>query len=223
MLFSLWLIALVLAAEARTLTDDAITFEDTTALPALDTSDLPADISNIVDMKAVLLDGDTMMVSEQEEEEDGVETATEYLVVDGASIPIQVDRDTDDDDAAAADTAPHVLVDGVSVEVDTEAPDALQVFQVVQKLEELPTDDIPLITTTSPEELSRQEELELHELATSLGEADILDVISNFIADKDPMLQVAATINYQPSHSAEIAVHFQSTFKSSLKYQYFIF
>ena len=155
MLFSLWLIALVLAAEARTLTDDAITFEDTTALPALDTSDLPADISTIVDMKAVLLDGDTMMVSEQEEEEDGVETATEYLVVDGASIPIQVDRDTDDDDAAAADTAPHVLVDGVSVEVDTEAPDALQVFQVVQKLEELPTDDIPLITTTSPEELSR--------------------------------------------------------------------
>lgn len=195
MLFSLWLIALVLAAEARTLTDDAITFEDTTALPALDTSDLPADISTIVDMKAVLLDGDTMMVSEQEEEEeDGVETATEYLVVDGASIPIQVDRDTDDDDAAAADTAPHVLVDGVSVEVDTEAPDALQVFQVVQKLEELPTDDIPLITTTSPEELSRQEELELHELATSLGEADILDVISNFIADKDPMLQLFLSI-----------------------------
>ena len=154
MLFSLWLIALVLAAEARTLTDDAITFEDTTALPALDTSDLPADISNIVDMKAVLLDGDTMMDSEQEEE-DGVETATEYLVVDGASIPIQVDTDTDDDDAAAAETAPHLLVDGVSVEVDTEAPDALQVFQVVQKLEELPTDDIPLITTTSPEELSR--------------------------------------------------------------------
>ena len=155
MLFSLWLIALVLAAEARTLTDDAIIFEDTTALPALDTSDLPADISTIVDMKAVLLDGDMMLDSEQEEEEDGVETATEYLVVDGASIPIQVDRDTDDDDAAAADTAPHVLVDGVSVEVDTEAPDALQVFQVVQKLEELPTDDIPLITTTSPEELSR--------------------------------------------------------------------
>ena len=135
MLFSLWLIALVLAAEARTLTDDAITFEDTTALPALDTSDLPADISNIVDMKAVLLDGDMMLDSEQqqeeqEQEEDGVETATEYLVVDGASIPIKVDTDYDDDDAAAAETAPHVLVDGVSVEVDTEAPDSLQVFQV---------------------------------------------------------------------------------------------
>merc|ERR1719325_281481 len=129
-------------------------------------------------MKAVLLDGDTMMVSEQEEEEEDVETATEYLVVDGASIPIQVDRDTDDADAAAAETAPHVLVDGVSVEVDTEAPDALQVFQVVQKLEEL----------------SRQEELELHELASSLGEADILDVISNFIADKDPMLQLFLSI-----------------------------
>ena len=96
-------------------------------------------------------------------------------------------------------------------------------FQVVQKLEELPTDDIPLITTTSPEELSRQQELELQELATSLGEEDIVDVISNFIADKDPMLQVATTINYQASHSAEIALHFQSTFKSSLKYQYFIF
>merc|ERR1719325_347121 len=129
-------------------------------------------------MKAVLLDGDTMMDSEQEEqeeeeEEEDVETATEYLLVDGASIPIQVDRDTDDDDAAADETAPHVLVDGVSVEVETEAPDSLQVFQVVQKLEELPTDDIPLITTTSPEELSRQQELELQELATSLGEEDI--------------------------------------------------
>merc|ERR1719422_1266591 len=89
---------------------------------------------------------------QQEEEEDGVETATEYLVVDGASIPIEVDTDYDDD-GSAAETAPHVLVDGVSVEVDTEAPDSLQVFQVVQKLEELPTDDIPLITTTSPEEL----------------------------------------------------------------------
>ena len=132
MLFSLWLIALVLAAEARTLTDDVITFEDTTALPALDTSDLPADISNIVDMKAVLLDGDMMLDSEQQqqeqEEEDGVETATEYLVVDGASIPIEVDTDYDDD--AAAETAPHVLVDGISVEVETEAPDSLQVFQV---------------------------------------------------------------------------------------------
>ena len=106
MLFSLWLIALVLAAEARTLTDDAITFEDTTALPALDTSDLPADISNIVDMKAVLLDGDMMLDSEQqeEEEEDGVETATEYLVVDGASIPIEVDTDYDDDDTASTQT-----------------------------------------------------------------------------------------------------------------------
>ena len=183
--------------------------------------------------------------------EDGVETATEYLIVDGASIPIEVDTDYDDDDGAAAETAPHVLVDGVSVEVDTEAPDSLQVFQVVQKLEELyctvlyctvlyctvlyctvqvvqkleelPTDDIPLITTTSPEELSRQQELELQELATSLGEEDIVDVISNFIADKDPMLQVATTINYQASHSAQIALHFQSTFKSSLKYQYFIF
>ena len=75
-----------------------------------------------------------------------------------------------------------------------------------------------ICSLTGCKELSR-----LQELATSLGEEDTVDIISNFIADKDPMLQVATTINYQPSHSAEIAVHFQSTFKSSLKYQYFIF
>merc|ERR1719297_478704 len=121
---------------------------------------------------------DSEQQQEQEQEEDGVETATEYLIVDGASISIEVDTDYDDDDGAAAETAPHVLADGVSVEVDTEAPDSLQVFQVVQKLEELP----------------RQQELELQELATSLGEEDIVDVISNFIADKDPMLQLFLSI-----------------------------
>ena len=70
------------------------------------------------------------------------------------------------------------------------SPESLEVIQVVKKLDDLPTDNIPLITTPSPEELLKQQQMELNEVANNLGAEDILDVISNFIADVDPTLQV---------------------------------
>merc|ERR1719232_2246132 len=76
------------------------------------------------------------------------------------------------------------------VTTTTPGPDPLQVIQVVNKLDDLPTDNIPLITTPSPEELLRQQQLELNEVADNLGAEDIVDVISNFIADVDPTLLV---------------------------------
>merc|ERR1719438_37543 len=80
------------------------------------------------------------------------------------------------------------------VTTTTPGPDPLQVIQVVNKLDDLPTDNIPLITTPSPEELLRQQQLELNEVADNLGAEDIVDVISNFIADVDPTLQLFLSI-----------------------------
>merc|ERR1719242_1459634 len=73
-------------------------------------------------------------------------------------------------------------------------PESLQVIQFVNKLDDLPTDNIPLITTTSPEELLKQQQMELNEVANNLGAEDIVDVISNFIADVDPTLQLFLSI-----------------------------
>merc|ERR1719242_54126 len=77
-------------------------------------------------------------------------------------------------------------------------PESLQVIQFVNKLDDLPTDNIPLITTTSPEELLRQEQMELNEVANNLGAEDIVDVISNFISDVDPTLQLFLSICFVP-------------------------
>merc|ERR1719468_764407 len=74
------------------------------------------------------------------------------------------------------------------------SPDPLQVIQVVNKLDDLPTDNIPLITTPSPEELLKQQQMELNEVTNNLGVEDIVDVISNFIADVDPTLQLFLSI-----------------------------
>merc|ERR1719232_1228289 len=84
--------------------------------------------------------------------------------------------------------------DDTEVVTTTPGPDPLQVIQVVNKLDDLPTDNIPLITTPSPEELLRQQQLELNEVANNLGAEDIVDVISNFIADVDPTLQLFLSI-----------------------------
>merc|ERR1712072_466731 len=74
------------------------------------------------------------------------------------------------------------------------SPESLEVIQVVNKLDDLPTDNIPLITTPSPEELLKQQQMELNEVANNLGVEDIVDVISNFIADVDPTLQLFLSI-----------------------------
>merc|ERR1712072_1310667 len=74
------------------------------------------------------------------------------------------------------------------------SPESLEVIQVVNKLDDLPTDNTPLITTPSPEELLKQQQMELNEVANNLGVEDIVDVISNFIADVDPTLQLFLSI-----------------------------
>merc|ERR1719361_746709 len=71
----------------------------------------------------------------------------------------------------------------------TDMPDSLIVYQEVNKLDDIARDENPIVV--NEEELaSKNEDLELNEISNNLGDDDIVDVIHNFIADKDPMLQV---------------------------------
>ena len=167
MLFSLWLIAVVITAtEAKALAEN----EDSTELPTS-----PA-IAHLVDMKTVVIDPDMLESTESDFE------ATEMpaIILEGEMLAFINAEENDDTEL-----------------VTTPGPDPLQVIQVVNKLDDLPTDNIPLITTPSPEELLRQQQLELNEVADNLGAEDIVDVISNFIADVDPTLQVSLRLFYR--------------------------
>ena len=126
MMFSLWLIAVVTTAtEAKALAEN----EDSTELPTA-----PA-IAHLVDMKTVVIDPDML----ESTEESGFE-ATEMpaIILEGEMLAFI----NADDDTEVVTTTPG-------------GPDPLQVIQVVNKLDDLPTDNIPLITTPSPEELLR--------------------------------------------------------------------
>ena len=82
------------------------------------------------------------------------------------------------------------------IEVDTtDMPDSLIVYQEVNKLDDIARDENPIVV--NEEELaSKNEDLELNEISNNLGDDDIVDVIHNFIADKDPMLQVISRTVY---------------------------
>ena len=164
MLFSLWLIAVVITAtEAKALVEN----EDSTELPT------PA-IVDLVDIKTVEMD--------QEKTKSGLRfegTEMPAIILEGEMLAFINDEDIETEESVT--TLP-TLTEPV--------PDSLEVIQVVNKLEDLPTDNIPLITTPSPEELLKQQQMELNEVANNLGAEDIVDVISNFIADVDPTLQV---------------------------------
>ena len=71
----------------------------------------------------------------------------------------------------------------------TDMPESLIVFQEVTKLDDILRDENPIVVNDQ-ELASRNENLELNEISNNLGDDDIVDVIHNFIADKDPMLQV---------------------------------
>ena len=160
MVFSLWLIAVVLTtSEAKALAEN----EDSTELPA---------IAHLVDMKTVVMDLDLL---ESTESDDIHFEATEMpaIILEGEMLDFIQAQENE-----------------TEVVIQTTTPDSLQVIQVVNKLDDLPTDNIPLITTPSPEELLKQQQMELNEVANNLGAEDIVDVISNFIADVDPTLQV---------------------------------
>ena len=96
--------------------------------------------------------------------------------------------------------SPHIwdVVDSKTVqflpEVETdaeveEATETLTVFQEFHKLDDIVMDDTPIVVDNK-ETASTQEDLELNEISNNLGEDDIKDIINNFIADKDPILQV---------------------------------
>jgi len=73
------------------------------------------------------------------------------------------------------------------VEAETET---LTVFQEIHKLDDIVMDDTPVVVNNK-ELASTLEDLELNEISNNLGEDDIKDIIQNFIADKDPILQVS--------------------------------
>jgi len=165
MLFSLWLIAVVFTtSEAKVLAEN----EDSTELPA---------IAHLVDMKSVVMDLDLL---ESTESDDIHFEATEMpaIILEGEMLDFIQAQEKNETEVA----------------IQTTTPDSLQVIQVVNKLDDLPTDNIPLITTPSPEELLKQQQMELNEVANNLGAEDIVDVISNFIADVDPTLQLFLSI-----------------------------
>lgn len=75
----------------------------------------------------------------------------------------------------------------------TDMPESLIVFQEVTKLDDILRDENPIVVNDQ-ELASRNENLELNEISNNLGDDDIVDVIHNFIADKDPMLQLFLSI-----------------------------
>jgi len=152
-------------SEAKALSDSVE--DDTTYAPDIVISDDIYDISEVVDMKTVDIGDGNFIVSDDEN-----------IHIEETTVVNDVNDNNQEPKATTT----------------TEATDELKVFQEVHKLYDLPTDNIPKITTPSPEYLLKQEQLELNEVARNLGEDDIVDVISNFIADKDPMLQLFLSI-----------------------------
>jgi len=76
------------------------------------------------------------------------------------------------------------------VEAETET---LTVFQEIHKLDDIVMDDTPVVVNDK-ELAATLEDLELNEISNNLGEDDIKDIIQNFIADKDPILQLFLSI-----------------------------
>jgi len=82
----------------------------------------------------------------------------------------------------------------IEIDAETEAAtETLTVFQEIHKLDDIVMDDTP-IDTPDKELASTLEDLELNEISNNLGDNDIKDVIHNFIADKDPILQLFLSI-----------------------------
>ena len=78
----------------------------------------------------------------------------------------------------------------IDADAETEAAtETLTVFQEIHKLDDIVMDDTPIVVNDK-ELASTLEDLELNEISNNLGDDDIKDVIHNFIADKDPILQV---------------------------------
>merc|ERR1712226_694461 len=82
----------------------------------------------------------------------------------------------------------------IDADAETEAAtETLTVFQEIHKLDDIVMDDTPIVVNEN-ELSSTVEDLELNEISNNLGDDDIQDVIHNFIADKDPILQLFLSI-----------------------------
>jgi len=82
--------------------------------------------------------------------------------------------------------------DEIEAEVET-ATETLTVFQEIHKLDDIVMDDTPSVEDHK-KSASTLEDLELNEISNNLGDDDIKDIINNFIADKDPILQLFLSI-----------------------------
>merc|ERR1712152_23726 len=86
--------------------------------------------------------------------------------------------------------------DEIEAEVET-ATETLTVFQEIHKLDDIVMDDNPSVENHK-ESASTLADLELNEISNNLGDDDIKDIINNFIADKDPILQLFLSICFIP-------------------------
>jgi len=83
----------------------------------------------------------------------------------------------------------------IEIDAETEAAtETLTVFQEIHKLDDIVMDDTPIVDKDEELASSTLEDLELNEISNNLGEDDIKDIIHNFIADKDPILQLFLSI-----------------------------
>jgi hypothetical protein len=116
--------------------------------------------------------------------EDDMESQTDFPriddVVNTKNVQILFEDDIESDTEAVTEAV-------------TDKADTLIVYQEIHKLDEIVRDETPI--AVNDEQLrSRVEELELNEISNSLDDDDIVDIIHNFIADKDPMLQVLSDL-----------------------------
>jgi len=83
----------------------------------------------------------------------------------------------------------------IEIDAETEAAtETLTVFQEIHKLDDIVMDDTPIVDKDEELASSTLEDLELNEISNNLGDDDIKDIIHNFIADKDPILQLFLSI-----------------------------
>lgn len=141
-------------------------------IPDEDTTDLP--IVDMVDMRIV--DIDNMIIGDGDDEESVTDI---ILVSDETTVKAPISSTT---------TLP---TSTTTTTTTTESLEALEVFQEVHRLDDIPLDNWPVVPKVNETLL---EQLELNEVANNLGEDDIVDVINNFIADEDPVLQLFLSI-----------------------------
>jgi len=110
-------------------------------------------------------------------------------IVDIKNIQLVLEDDLESETEAVTE----IVTTEDDIESETEKADTLIVYQEIHKLDQIVRDENPIVVNEE-ELISRQEDLELNEISNNLGDDDIVDIIHNFIADKDPVLQLFLSI-----------------------------